>query len=203
MEDYLRCIVSVDESVGRMMDFLKENGLDKNTVVVYTSDQGFFLGEHGLFDKRFMYEEAMRTPLIIKYPPEIKPGSTSDKLVQNLDIAPTLLDLAGVEIPEEMQGKSLRGLWKGNPENWRDALYYHYYEKSFGATPHYGIRTNDYKLIHFYDAVDSWELYDLKKDSSEMNNLIDNPAYAEVVKDLKKRLKELQKEYLDTTAESL
>ena len=202
MEDYLRCIVSVDESVGRIMDFLKENGLDNNTIVVYTSDQGFFLGEHGLFDKRFMYEEAMRTPLLIKYPREIEVGSVSGKLVQNLDIAPTLLDVAGVEIPEGMQGKSLRKLWKENPENWRDAIYYHYYEKGFGATPHYGIRTNKYKLIHFYDVVDSWELYDLKKDTFEMNNLIDNPAYIDVVKDLKENLQVLQGKYKDNLAKS-
>ncbi len=203
MEDYLRCIVSVDESVGRIINFLKENGLDKNTVVVYTSDQGVFLGEHGLFDKRFMYEEAMRTPLIIKYPPEIASGSVSDNLVQNLDIPPTLLDMAGVKIPDEMQGRSLREIWKGNPEKWRDALYYHYYEKGFGATPHYGIRTTNYKLIHFYNVVDSWEFYDLKTDPSEMNNLINNPAYTDVVNDLKMRLKELQEKYKDNIAQSL
>ena len=203
LEDYLRCIVSVDESVGRIINFLKENGLDKNTVVVYTSDQGVFLGEHGLFDKRFMYEEAMRTPLIIKYPPEIASGSVSDNLVQNLDIPPTLLDMAGVKIPDEMQGRSLREIWKGNPEKWRDALYYHYYEKGFGATPHYGIRTTNYKLIHFYNVVDSWEFYDLKTDPSEMNNLINNPAYTDVVNDLKMRLKELQEKYKDNIAQSL
>ena len=203
MEDYLRCIVSVDESVGKIMDFLKENGLDKNTVVVYTSDQGFFLGEHGLFDKRFMYEEAMRTPLMIRYPAEIASGIVSNKLVQNLDIAPTFLDLAGMKIPVEMQGKSLRELWKGNSEKWRDAIYYHYYEKGFGATPHYGIRTNNHKLIHFYDVVDSWELYDLKKDPSEMNNIIDNPAYAKVLENLKKRLKTLQEKYKDNITVSL
>lgn len=197
MEDYLRCIASVDESVGQVLKFLKENGLDKNTVVIYTSDQGFFLGEHGLFDKRFMYEEAFRTPLLIKYPVEIEKESKSNLLVQNLDIAPTLLDVAGVEIPDEMQGKSLRKTWTADAPNWRDAIYYHYYEKGYGATPHYGIRTDRYKLIHFYDEIDSWELYDLLKDTTEMQNLIENPDYSEIKKNLQIRLTRLQEKYKD------
>ena len=196
MEDYLRCIVSVDESVGQVLDFLQENGLEENTLVVYTSDQGFFLGEHGLFDKRFMYEEAMRTPLLIKFPKEIKKGSQTDLLVQNLDIAPTLLDMAGISVPKDFQGKSIRAIWQQDESPWRDALYYQYYEKGFGATPHYGVRTNRYKLIHFYDdEMDSWELYDLQNDSSEMKNLYEDPAYTNLVGELKEKLKELRLEY--------
>jgi arylsulfatase A-like enzyme len=201
MEDYLRSIASVDESVGEVLEYLKENGLDKNTIVIYTSDQGFFLGEHGLFDKRFMYEEALRTPLVIKYPDEIRSGTKSNLMVQNLDIAPTLLDIAGVPVPGDMQGESLRKTWKENPGEWRDAIYYHYYEKSFGATPHYGIRTERYKLIRFYDLLDSWELYDLEKDPSEMSNLIMAEEYSEQLKMMKTRLSELQEKYKDSPAD--
>jgi len=197
LEDYLRCIVSVDESVGRVLDYLEKHHLDENTIVVYTSDQGFFLGEHGLFDKRFMYEEAMRTPLLIRYPREIEKSSQSDRLTQNIDIAPTLLDVAGIAVPEDMQGESLRRIWMNDDPEWRDAIYYHYYEKGFGATPHYGIRTEQYKLIRFYDVVDSWELYDLSEDPGEMNNLYTDPGYEKIIQDLKSRLKELQKEYED------
>lgn len=197
MEDYLRSIASVDESVGEVLDFLQENGLDINTIVIYTSDQGFFLGEHGLFDKRFMYEEALRTPLLIKYPDEIKSGSSSNLMVQNIDIAPTFLDLAGIPIPEDMQGQSLRTTWNENPGEWRNAIYYHYYEKSFGATPHYGIRTERYKLIHFYDGMDAWELYDLEKDPSEMKNLVESEVYREQLSSLREQLSQLRKQYKD------
>ncbi len=195
MEDYLRCIVSVDESVGQVLDFLKNNGLDESTIIVYTSDQGFYLGEHGLFDKRFMYEQAMRTPLLIKFPKEIKRKSQSELLAQNLDIAPTLLDVAGISIPDDLQGRSLRAIWQNNDIKWRDAIYYHYYEKGFGATPHYGVRTNRYKLIRFYDVVDSWELYDLKTDPDEMKNLYTDPTYEQEIEELKERLIELQVKY--------
>jgi len=203
MEDYLRCIASVDESVGDILSFLKRSGLEENTLVIYTSDQGFYLGEHGLFDKRFMYEEAFRTPLVMKLPGKIQQTIKSNQLVQNLDIAPTILHAAGIRVPDDMQGLSLQNTWNNKDADWRDAIYYHYYEKGYGATPHYGVRTDHYKLIHFYDELDSWELYDLKNDSSEMNNLIDNPAYAEVIKDLKMRLQELQEKYKDITTESL
>ena len=195
MEDYLRCIVSVDESVGQVLDFLIENELDENTIVVYTSDQGFYLGEHGLFDKRFMYEESMRTPLMVKYPEEIRENSQTELLVQNLDIAPTLLDVAGVSIPEDLQGKSLRPIWQNKNVKWRDAVYYQYYEEGFGATPHYGIRTNQFKLIHFYEPVDSWEFYDLKSDPYEMRNLIQDLAYKQEIKNLRDRMIELQATY--------
>jgi arylsulfatase A-like enzyme len=202
MEDYLRCIVSVDRSIGRLMDFLESEGLDENTLVVYTSDQGFFLGEHGLFDKRYMYEESFRTPLIMKYPGKIRSGKRSDKLVQNLDVAPTLLDFAGAEVPDAMQGKSMQPLLTGKKgDQWRDAVYYHFSEKGWGVASHYGVRTDRYKLIHFYDPVDQWELYDLKEDPLELINLYDNPQYQDVVKRLKKKLSELQQKYNDPVKE--
>jgi len=195
LEDYLRCIVSVDESVGQILDFLKEHGLDENTIVVYTSDQGFYLGEHGLFDKRFMYEEAMRTPLMFRFPTEIEKNTRCELLTQNLDLAPTLLDVAGVSIPADMQGETLRPIWQNKETEWRDAIYYHYYEKGFGATPHNGVRTNRHKLIHFYDVVDAWELYDLDKDPHEMNNLYEDPAYEQKSKELTDKLVDLQLKY--------
>lgn len=197
MEDYLRCIVSVDESVGKLLDYLEKSGLDEQTLVVYTSDQGFFLGEHGLFDKRFMYEEAMRTPLLIRYPKEIKPKTQTRRLTQNLDMAPTLLDVAGIPVPADMQGESLRKIWLHADEAWREAIYYHYYEKGFGASPHYGIRTDRYKLIHFYDVVDAWEFYDLKADPHEMQNVYTNPEYAQIIQEMKDKLTALQQTYTD------
>src|SRR5690606_20007359 len=189
MQDYLGCIASVDDGVGRMLDFLKENGLDENTIVVYTSDQGFYLGEHGWFDKCFMYEESLRTPLLIRYPKEIKPGTKIDALVQNLDFAPTFLDYAGVKIPSDIQGASFRRLVSGETKEWRDAIYYTYYEypSIHMVKRHYGIRTDRYKLIHFYYDVDEWELYDLEKDPHEMHSVYDDPAYATIQKELKKK----------------
>ena len=195
MEDYLRCIVSVDESVGKILDYLEATGQDKNTMIIYTSDQGFHLGEHGLFDKRFMYEESLRTPMVMRFPSEIRPGKKSELMVQNLDIAPTLLDLAGIEVPKDMQGLSLRKIWKEEYEGWRDAIYYHYYEDNFGATPHYGIRTDRYKLIHFYGPIDSWELYDLKNDPTEMKNLYAALKNGSIVLELKKKLDSLREQY--------
>ena len=198
MEDYLRSIVSVDESVGEILKYLEQNGLDKNTVVIYTSDQGFFLGEHGLFDKRYMYEEAMRTPLMIKFPGEIQGNSSTDCLVQNLDLAPTFLDIAGIGIPGDMQGRSLRSIWKGRAGDWRDVLYYHYYDSGWGTTPHYGIRTERYKLIHYYGNLDTWELFDLKRDPSEMNNVYHDLEYKEVVTGMKQKLESTMKSYGDS-----
>ena len=200
MQDYLGCIASVDENVGRLLDYLEKNNLADNTIVVYTSDQGFYLGEHGWFDKRFMYEESMSTPLIIRWPGTVKPGSRSGELVQNLDFAETFLDAAGVEAPREMQGESLVPLLKGQAVEWRDALYYHYYEYPavHMVKKHYGIKTDRYKLIHFYDDIDEWELYDLENDPDELNNLYDDPAYNEVRKELEERLEELRVYYKDT-----
>ncbi len=200
IKDYLRCIQSVDDGVGEVLDYLDRNGLTENTVVVYTSDQGFYLGEHGWFDKRFMYEESLRTPLIIRYPKEIKAGMVNDKLVMNLDFAPTFLDYAGVEIPGDMQGKSFRELLSGKKATWRDAVYYHYYEypSVHMVKRHYGIRTDRYKLIHFYYDIDEWEMYDLEKDPGEMNNIYGDTSYVDIQVELHRKLDQLKAEYGDS-----
>ena len=200
LEDYLRCIASVDDNIGRVLDYLDKSGLAENTLVVYTSDQGFYLGEHGWFDKRFMYEESFRTPLVMRLPSKIKKGKI-EELVQNIDYAPTFLELAGVEIPSEIQGKSLLPLLKGeNPADWRKSIYYHYYEYPgpHSVKRHYGIRTDRYKLIHFYYDVDQWELYDLQKDPNEMHNLYNEPAFSAVRDSLHKNLENLRKLYGDS-----
>ncbi len=200
MQDYLGCIASVDDGVGELLDYLDKNGLTNNTIVVYTSDQGFYLGEHGWFDKRFMYEESLRTPLLIRYPKEIKAGTEIDKLVQNIDFAPTFLDYAGTKIPDEMQGKSFRKLVSGEDPAWRDAIYYTYYEypSIHMVKRHYGIRTNRYKLIHFYYDIDEWELYDLQKDPHEMHDVYNDPAYVNIRKNLHEELSEMRKKYGDS-----
>jgi arylsulfatase A-like enzyme len=200
IKDYLRTIQSVDDGVGAVLDYLDKNGLAENTIVVYTSDQGFYLGEHGWFDKRFMYEQSLRTPLIVRYPREIKAGTVNDRLVMNLDFAPTFLDYAGIKVPEEMQGESFRNLVAGKDPTWRDAIYYHYYEfpAEHMVKRHYGIRTEQYKLIHFYYDIDEWELYDLVKDPEEMTNLYGHPEYASIQAGLHKRLDELRLKYGDS-----
>lgn len=201
MRDYLSCVAAVDKSVGQVLDFLKENGLDKNTIVVYTSDQGFYLGEHGWFDKRWMYEESERTPLLIQWPGVVKPGSVNSDLVSNLDFGETILDAAGASIPAEMQGRSFVPVLKGNtPDNWRQAHYYHYYEhpSEHNVMRHYGITTKRYKLIHFYYDIDEWEMYDLEKDPHEMKNIYNDPSYADVQKDLHNQLDQLRKQYGDS-----
>lgn len=202
IKDYLRCIKSVDDGVGELLDYLEKAGLAENTIVVYTSDQGFYLGEHGWFDKRFMYEESFRTPLLMRFPKEIKPGTRIEKLVQNLDFAPTFLDYADVEIPQDMQGESFRKLVSGETGEWRDAVYYTYYEypAEHMVKRHYGIATERYKLIHFYYDIDEWELYDLQNDPSEMKNQYDNPDYSEVKAVLHKQLEELREKYGDSDA---
>ena len=200
IKDYLRTIKSVDDGVGEVLDYLEENGLAENTIVVYTSDQGFYLGEHGWFDKRFMYEQSFRTPLLVRYPKEIKAGTVIDKLVQNLDFAPTFLDYAGIDIPAEMQGESFRRLVSGETDEWRDAVYYTYYEypSVHMVKRHYGAATERYKLMHFYYDIDEWELYDLEEDPNEMHNLYDDPEYAEVQEMMHKRLEELRTYYGDS-----
>ncbi len=203
MQDYLACIAAVDENVGRVLDYLDENGLSENTIVVYTSDQGFYLGEHGWFDKRFIYDESFKTPLLIKWPEKIKAGSVTTEMVQNLDFAQTFLDAAGIEAPEDMQGESLMPLLTGETEAWtRDAVYYHYYEyPGFHMVKrHYGIVTQNYKLAHFYYDIDEWELYDRKNDPLELINVYDDPAYAEVVEALTRKLEALRKKYQDSEA---
>jgi len=201
MQDYLGCIAAVDENVGRLLDYLDENGLSENTLIMYTSDQGFYLGEHGWFDKRFIYDESFLTPLLVRWPGVIKPGTGSGEMVQNLDFAQTILDAAGLAFPEDMQGESLLPLFKGEEEKWvRDAVYYHYYEYPaiHMVKRHYGIVTMDYKLVHFYHDVDEWELYDRKKDPMELKNVINEQEYAELVTDLKARLSELRVKYGDS-----
>ena len=200
MQDYLGTIKSVDDNIGRLLEHLKIRGLADNTLIFYTSDQGFYLGEHGWFDKRFMYEPSFRTPLIIRWPEKIQPGQIDSHLVQNIDFAPTILAAAGVEIPDDMQGMSLLPLFSGNHIEWRDALYYHYYEYPgiHMVKRHYGVRTDRYKLIHFYYDVDEWELYDLPNDPDELMNVYDDPEYGEIRNALQKRLGELRKEYGDS-----
>ncbi|MCT4648264.1 MAG: sulfatase, partial [Carboxylicivirga sp.] len=200
MQDYLGTIASVDEGVGKLLKYLDDKGLSENTIVVYTSDQGFYLGEHGWFDKRFIYDQSFKTPLLVRWPNVIKPNSVNTQMVQNLDFAQTFLEAAGVEAPNDMQGESLVPLFEGNNDGFRDAAYYHYYEypSIHMVKRHYGVVTEDYKLIHFYYDVDEWELYDRKKDVNEMNNVYNDPAYADVVKELKKKLADLRIKYKDS-----
>lgn len=201
MQDYLGCIAGVDENVGRLLDYLKSNDLEKNTVVVYTSDQGFYLGEHGWFDKRFMYNESFKTPLLIKWPNEITPNTTEDEMVQNLDFAQTFLEMAGVQAPDDMQGESLVPLLQGLKEKWtRDAVYYHYYEypAEHAVKRHYGIATKKYKLIHFYYDVDEWELYYREKDPQELHNIYYDPQYADIRDMMMQKLKDTRKKYKDS-----
>jgi arylsulfatase A-like enzyme len=201
IKDYLATIKSVDDNIGRVLAYLKEHGLEENTIVVYASDQGFFLGEHGFFDKRFMYEEALRMPFIIRYPGKIKPGTVVDDIITNIDFAPTLLEMAGVSVPEAVQGKSFFNNLKGKTaKDWRQSMYYHYYEYPYyhRVQPHYGIRNQRYKLIHFYYDIDVWEFYDLQNDPTEMNNLIHSEAYAERIENMKTELYRLKKGYGNT-----
>ncbi|MEG1544624.1 MAG: sulfatase [Tannerellaceae bacterium] len=198
MHDYLRVIHSVDRNIGRVLDYLEKNGLLENTLIVYTSDQGFYMGEHGWFDKRFMYEESFRTPLLMRLPGGKK--GQIQQLVQNIDYAPTFLELAGVTVPEDIQGASLLPLLQGKqPADWRTALYYHFYEypAEHAVKRHYGVRTNRYKLIHFYNDIDQWELFDLQEDPSEMNNLYGKAGYEAVTAELMTELHKLQKQYDD------
>ncbi|BAX81177.1 sulfatase family protein [Labilibaculum antarcticum] len=200
MQDYLGCIAAVDEGVGRVLDCLGNQKLSDNTIVVYTSDQGFFLGEHGWFDKRFAYNESFKTPLLIKWPNVIKPGITNDEMVQNLDFAQTILDAAGLSAPEDMQGESLVPLFKGQNEGFREEVYYHYYAypSIHMVKRHYAIVSKEYKLIHFYYDVDEWELYDRKNDPNEINNVYNDPAYAEIVDELKIKLSDIRIKYKDS-----
>ena len=195
IKDYLATIKSVDDNIGRVLSYLNENGLEENTIVVYASDQGFFLGEHGFFDKRFMYEESLRMPFVIRYPGKIKPNIIIDDIISNIDFAPTLLDMAGVPVPEGVQGKSFFSNLQGETsKDWKQSMYYHYYEYPFyhRVQPHYGIRNKRYKLIHFYYDIDVWELYDLESDPNEMNNLIADKAYTNTIRELKSELYRLK-----------
>ena len=201
-KNYLRCVRGVDESVGKLMGALEELKLSDNTVVIYSSDQGFYIGDHGWYDKRWMYEESLKMPLIVKWPGVAKAGSKNGDLVQNLDYAETFLDIAGANVPSDMQGASLVPLLKGEtPANWRDSIYYHYYEyPSVHMIPrHNGVRGKRYKLMHFYQFGDEWEFYDLENDPDELTNEYDNPEYAEAISDMKNELKRLERYYDDTS----
>jgi arylsulfatase A-like enzyme len=200
IKDYLRCVAAVDDSVGELLDYLDEAGLAKNTVVIYASDQGFYLGEHGWYDKRWMYEESLRTPFVVRWPGTIKPESVRSEFVSNLDFAETFLEIAGVKVPDDMQGASLVPLLRGEPApaDWRKSFYYHYYEypDSHRVAAHYGVRTERYKLIHYY-ATDEWELFDLQEDPHEMKSVYSDPEYADVVRQTKEELNRLRAKYKD------
>lgn len=200
IKDYLACAKSVDVNIGRLLSYLDENGLSENTIVIFSSDQGIYLGDHGWYDNGFMYEESLRLPLLIRYPKKVKPELIIDDIVLNIDYAPTILDLANVSIPKGMQGNSFSSFLSGNHiKNWRKSMYYHYYEYPIwhNVQPHYGIRTEQYKLIHFYYTADVWELYDLKKDPNELTNLYNNPEYEDLIRNLKQKLLEQKKLYGD------
>jgi arylsulfatase A-like enzyme len=196
MHDYMATVASVDQSVGKILDYLKESGLDKNTIVIYSSDQGFFLGEHGWFDKRWIFEESMRTPLMVRWPGVTTPGSVNKDIVSNLDFAETFLDVAGLSVPPEMQGRSLVPLLHGeHPADWRKAFYYHYYEHpaEHNVARQYGIATDRYKLVHFYEPEFAyWELFDLQTDPLELKSVFNDPAYADTQKDLEHQLTDLR-----------
>lgn len=199
MKDYLACVASVDDNVGRLLDYLDQTGLATNTIVIYTSDQGFFLGDHGWFDKRFMYEESIRMPFLVRYPPAIKAGSVNDAMVLNVDFAPTFLEFAGLSTPAEVQGRSLKPLLAGStPMDWRQSWYYRYYHypNEHGTEPHYGVRTERYKLIYFH-RINQWELFDLKNDPHELKNIVNDTKNAKLMAELKTELTRLRKELDD------
>ena len=211
IKDFIRCGRVLDENVGKLLSFLEQEHLIDDTIIIYTADQGHFLGEHGFFSKRFMYEEAMRMPFLVRYPKKFKPGSINDDMISNADIAPTLLEMANLPIPEHMPGKSfLKNLKGQTPQDWPDAVYYHYWQHILhrDVAAHYGIRTRNRKLIFYYglplgltsyDATEpEWEMFDLEKDPNEMKNVVDSPEYAEDVALLKSKIYQYQKRYEDT-----
>lgn len=201
MHDYLACVKAVDESVGKLLDFLDQEGLTENTIVVCTSDQGFYLGEHGWFDKRWIFEESLRSPMLVRWPSRTKPGSVNKDLVSLLDVAETFLDVAGQPIPSDMQGRSLVPLLIGEkPDTWRESFYYHYYEYPVPhrVRPHYGVVTDRFKLVHYYNTdVDEWELLDREKDPLEVKNFYNDPSYLSTVKRLHLELDRLRKEVME------
>jgi arylsulfatase A-like enzyme len=198
IKNYLRCVKAVDENIGRMLDFLDKSKLSENTIVIYSSDQGFWLGEHGWFDKRWMYEESLHTPLLVRWPNKIKPSSKNELLVSNLDFAPTFMELAGVKPTKDMQGESLLPIFKDNiPKDWRKTHYYHYYEAGGHGVPiHYGVTDGQQKLIRFPDdTLNTWEFFDLQKDPMEMKNLYADKSYRSNIQSMKKELQRLRKQY--------
>ena len=204
MHDYLACIVSLDRNIGRILEYLDKTGLAENTIVIYSSDQGFYLGEHGWYDKRFMYEQSLRMPFVMRYPKVIQPKTAVNEMVVNIDFAPTILSIAGVKIPDDMQGESVMPLTvkKNKNTNWRKSMYYHYYEypDAHRVMPHFGIRTERYKLIHFYGNGASWEFYDLKNDPNEMKNVYDKLENKKLISQMKTELKGLMIQYDDKDA---
>ena len=217
IKDYLRCVASIDNNVGRMLDYLDQEGLAENTIVVYTSDQGFFLGDHGWYDKRFMYEESLRMPFVMRYPREIEAGSINDDMILNLDFAQTFLDCTDVDQTDEMQGRSFRPLMNGKTiEDWRTSMYYRYWMHlaHHHVYAHYGLRTHDHKLIYYYaDGLGTpgsaddpkppeWELFDLKKDPHEINSVYNNPDYSEIQAQLTSELYQLQSQFGDQPYQS-
>ena len=198
MHDYLGCVKSIDDNVGLMLRYLEAEGLMENTIIVYSSDQGFYLGEHGWFDKRWIFEESLRAPLLVRWPGVTKPNTTTKTIVSNLDFAETFLDAAGLPVPADMQGRSLRPVLAGaTPADWRQAFYYHYYEypEPHHVSPHYGIVTERYKLVHYYGTgADGADLFDLEKDPHELHSFRGEPGYAEIEADLEKRIKQMRVE---------
>jgi len=201
IKDYLRCVAGVDESVGQVLDWLDREGLAENTLVVYCSDQGFYLGDHGWFDKRWMYEESLRMPFLARWPARIRPGTRIPQMIQNIDYAPTFLDMADAPVPGDIQGTSLLDLMEGEtPAAWRESIYYHYYEypEPHRVAPHYGVRTERYKLVYYYQTGE-WELFDLVEDPSELRSVYDDPDRAALVQTLKAELRRLRAQYGDRT----
>ncbi len=203
IKDYLRCVASVDDGVGRILDHLDASGLADDTLIIYGSDQGFYLGEHGWYDKRWMYEESLRMPFVARWPRRIRSGTRVPQLIQNIDYAPTFLEMAGVEAPADLHGESLLDLMVGEqPEDWRGSIYYHYYEypQPHRVAPHYGVRTERHKLVYYYETRE-WELFDLQADPSELRSVHADPAYSDTVEELGRELRRLRSEYADTTGE--
>lgn len=204
IKDYLRCVQSVDDGVGRVLDYLDKNGLRDNTVVIYTSDQGFFLGDHGLYDKRLMYDEALRMPFVARYPREIPAGTVNRDIILNVDFAHTFMDYAILGRDQYMDGESFRTNLQGRTvDNWRQSMYYRYWmhdDPDHHVPAHYGVRTKEFKLICFHEGTPQWELYDLKRDPKEMRNVYGEASQGETVKRLKRELTRLQHKYTDTPA---
>ena len=205
LKDYYSVANSMDRNIGRVLDYLEENGLEENTVVIYCSDQGFYMGEHGWFDKRFIYEESLKTPFVIRYPGVIKAGTVNSDIISNIDWAPTILDIAQMQVPKDMQGESFLPLLAHPRKDvkWRDASYYHYYEfpEPHHVYPHFGIRTDRYKLVRFYgEDMNNWEFYDLEKDAGEMKNLYNDTNYKTVIAQTKNKLRQLIVKYDDKEA---
>ena len=219
MKDHYRAVQSIDEGLGRVLEYLHDEGLSDNTLVIYTTDNGFYLGEYGWYDKRFMYEPSLRIPFLLRYPNEVSAGQVEERMIMNIDVAPTLLDYAGIEIPEVMQGESLKPLLNGAATDWRDHVYYSYYENSWTLKnftqedlsdpsfnfftahrigPHRGIRDDRYKLIEYYSDQEYWEFFDLETDPSELNNRYGDSEYKDIIDRMTEQLRETQARYLDS-----